>query len=110
MADALTGCFVACIVTTVTLDFHRSAGPPLVKPKYERESSGSWLVLAYRVPRGPTSARVYIWRKMKQLGAIAVQDAVWVLPSTPRTQDQFQWLPTAISDTVTQPTFLPPHP
>src|SRR5258708_37154391 len=92
MADALTGCFVACIVTTVTLDFHRSAGPPLVKPKYERESSGSWLVLAYKVPREPTSARVYVWRKMKQLGALALQDAVWVLPATERTREQFQWL------------------
>jgi hypothetical protein len=29
---------------------------------------------------------------MKQLGALALQDAVWVLPATPRTREQFQWL------------------
>jgi hypothetical protein len=33
---------------------------------------------------------------MKQLGAIALQDAVWVLPATTRTQEQFQWLESEI--------------
>ena len=48
-----------------------------------------WLLLVYRIPREPTSGRVYVWRKLKQLGAIAVQDAVWMLPATPRTREQF---------------------
>lgn len=52
----------------------------------------NWLLLIYRIPREPTASRVYVWRKLKQLGAIAVQDAVWMLPATPRTQEQFQWL------------------
>jgi hypothetical protein len=51
-----------------------------------------WLVLVYRVPREPTASRVYVWRKLKQLGAVALQDAAWVLPATSRTQEQFQWL------------------
>jgi len=51
-----------------------------------------WLLLVYRVPREPTASRVYVWRKLKQLGAAALQDAVWVLPATSRTQEQFQWL------------------
>lgn len=55
-----------------------------------------WLLLTYKIPREPTAGRVYVWRKMKQLGAIAVQDAVWVLPATPRTQEQFQWLASEI--------------
>lgn len=55
-----------------------------------------WLLLTYKIPREPTAGRVYVWRKMKQLGAVAVQDAVWVLPATPRTQEQFQWLATEI--------------
>ena len=33
-----------------------------------------WLLLAYKIPREPTAGRVYVWRKLKQLGAIAVQD------------------------------------
>jgi hypothetical protein len=52
----------------------------------------NWLLLVYRIPREPTSSRVYTWRKLKQLGAVSMQDAIWVLPATPRTQEQFQWL------------------
>src|SRR4051812_16040927 len=57
-----------------------------------------WIVLTFRVPRMPTSNRVYVWRKLKQLGAIALQDAAWVLPATPKTQEHFQWLATEISE------------
>lgn len=58
----------------------------------------SWLLLVYRIPREPTAGRVFVWRKLKQLGAIALQDAVWVLPQTPRTQEQFQWLAAEITE------------
>jgi hypothetical protein len=57
-----------------------------------------WLMLVYRIPREPTAARVYVWRKLRQLGAILLQDAVWVLPATPRTQEQFQWLTAEIKE------------
>lgn len=58
----------------------------------------SWLLLVYRIPREPTASRVFVWRKLKQLGAVALQDAAWVLPKTPRTQEQFQWLAAEITD------------
>lgn len=51
-----------------------------------------WLLMVYRIPREPSAARVYVWRKLKQLGAVSLQDAIWVLPARPRTQEQFQWL------------------
>jgi hypothetical protein len=35
---------------------------------------------------------VYIWRKLKRIGAILLHDAVWVLPDLPRTAEQVQWL------------------
>jgi hypothetical protein len=35
---------------------------------------------------------------VKHLGAIAVQDAVWVLPRTKRTEEQFQWLAAEITE------------
>ena len=57
-----------------------------------------WLLLAYRIPREPTAGRVYVWRKLKQLGAVSIQDAVWTLPRTPRTQEQFQWLAAEMSE------------
>jgi hypothetical protein len=56
----------------------------------------SWLLLVYKIPREPTASRVYVWRKLKQLGAISLQDATWALPATPRTQEQLQWLASEI--------------
>ena len=56
----------------------------------------NWLLLVYRIPREPTAGRVYVWRKLKQLGAISLQDAVWVLPATDRNREHFQWLASEI--------------
>ena len=52
----------------------------------------SWVLLHYKIPREPSAPRVYAWRKLKRLGALLLQDAVWVLPATPRTREDFQWL------------------
>lgn len=57
-----------------------------------------WLLLHYKIPREPTASRVYVWRKLKRLGAVLLHDAIWVLPDTPRTKEQFQWLAAEISD------------
>ncbi len=51
-----------------------------------------WLLLLYKVPPEPTANHVAVWRKLKRLGAILLHDAVWVLPPSPRTQEEFQWL------------------
>ncbi|TVY04012.1 Chromate resistance protein ChrB [Paenibacillus cremeus] len=51
-----------------------------------------WLLLSYKIPRQPTTPRVYVWRKLKKLAAILVFDAIWVLPYTSRSFEQFQWL------------------
>src|SRR5258706_11091920 len=58
----------------------------------------SWLLLHYKLPTQPSALRVYIWRKLKRLGAILLNDAVWVLPDTPRTAEHFQWLLTEIQE------------
>lgn len=55
-------------------------------------------MLHYRFPRGPTARRVYVWRKLKALGALLLQDAVWVLPGTPRTREQLLWLAAEITE------------
>ncbi len=58
----------------------------------------TWLLLAYKVPREPSATRVYVWRKLKKLGAVSVQDAVWVLPRTPQTLEHFRWLAAEIAE------------
>lgn len=57
-----------------------------------------WLLLVYKIPREPTAHRVSVWRKIKQLGALLLHDAIWVLPATPRTSEQFQWLASEITE------------
>jgi hypothetical protein len=57
-----------------------------------------WVVLVYKIPREPAASRVYVWRKLKRLGALLVHDAVWLLPDTPWTREQFQWLAVEIRE------------
>lgn len=57
-----------------------------------------WLLLAYKVRREPSATRVFVWRKLKKLGAVSVQDGVWVLPRTPQTLERFRWLATEIAE------------
>src|SRR5512133_1404707 len=52
----------------------------------------AWLLLVYKVSSEPTSRRVYVWRKLKRLGALLLHDSIWVLPPTPYTREQLQWL------------------
>jgi hypothetical protein len=58
----------------------------------------TWLLLIYKVPNEPSARRVYVWRKLKALGAILMHDAAWVLPATARTREKLQWLATEIND------------
>ena len=64
----------------------------------EQPQGTSWVLLVYRIPREPTSSRAMIWRKLKRLGALLLHDAVWVLPATPWTREQFQWLAVEIGE------------
>ena len=58
----------------------------------------SWVLLVYKIPREPTALRAYVWRKLKRLGALLLHDAVWVLPATSWTREQFQWLTVEIAE------------
>jgi len=58
----------------------------------------TWLLLHYKLPNKPSALRVYIWRKLKRLGAILLHEAIWVLPDLPRTAEQVQWLTAEIQE------------
>ena len=57
-----------------------------------------WLLFSYKVPTEPSARRVYVWRKLKGLGAILLHDTVWVLPHTPQSLENLQWLATDVCD------------
>ncbi|MDE1905516.1 MAG: chromate resistance protein ChrB [Rhodospirillales bacterium] len=42
----------------------------------------SWLLLTYKVPPEPPRRRVALWRKLKGLGAVYLQNGVCLLPRT----------------------------
>ena len=58
----------------------------------------TWMLLVYKIPNEPTSGRVFVWRKLRKLGAILLHDSVWVLPATPRTREQLRWLANEITE------------
>lgn len=39
-----------------------------------------WLALSYQVPISPSRARVYVWRKLRELGAVLLRQGVAILP------------------------------
>ncbi len=57
-----------------------------------------WLLLHYRLSTKRSAGRVYVWRKLRRLGAVLLQDAIWVLPDTPRAAEHFRWLATEIQE------------
>jgi len=52
----------------------------------------AWLVLVVRLPSQPSSLRVRAWRRLRTLGAVALKNSVWVLPCSPESYEQLQWL------------------
>ena len=58
----------------------------------------TWMLLVYNVPNKPTSSRLFVWRKLKKLGALLLHDAVWALPATPHTREQLRWLASEIAE------------
>lgn len=42
----------------------------------------TWLLLTYKVPAEPSARRIAIWRKLKGMGAVYLQNGVCVLPKT----------------------------
>ena len=51
-----------------------------------------WLLLVLQLPAQPSNARVKTWRRLQQLGAIAVKNSVYVLPNSAQAIEDFEWL------------------
>lgn len=51
-----------------------------------------WLILIYHLPREPSRHRVAVWRKLKTLGALYLQDGAATLPEDAFTREQLEWL------------------
>lgn len=47
-----------------------------------RMATETWLLLTYKVPTDPARRRVALWRKLKSMGAVYLQNGVCLLPKT----------------------------
>lgn len=56
------------------------------------DGAGTWVLLTYRIPREPSTARVAVWRKLKRLGVAQLADGVVALPADARTREHLEWL------------------
>ena len=51
-----------------------------------------WLQLTYKVPSEPSQKRVWVWRRLQNLGAFALQNSVYLLPFSEEVEKQFRQL------------------
>ena len=62
------------------------------------ETRLDWVLLAYRLPRDPSSPRIALWRKLKRLGAAQLLDGLVALPLDNRNREQLEWLADGVVD------------
>jgi len=58
---------------------------------HEREAI-RWLQITYKVPSEPSQKRVWVWRRLQNLGAFALQNSVYLLPYTEEVEKHFRQL------------------
>jgi hypothetical protein len=53
---------------------------------------GRWVLLAYRLPREPSTPRITVWRMLERLGVARLGDGLVGLPADARTREQVDWV------------------
>jgi hypothetical protein len=67
-------------------------------------SRAQWVLLAYRLPREPSTPRIAIWRKLKRLGAAQLLDGLVALPLDSRNRERLEWLAEEVTDAAGEAT------
>jgi hypothetical protein len=57
-----------------------------------------WVLLAYRLPREPSTPRIALWRSLRRLGASQILDGLAALPLDARNREQLEWLAEEITE------------
>jgi hypothetical protein len=61
-----------------------------------RTRSRRWLLFVHQLPSQPSNLRVRTWRRLQQLGALPIKQAVYLLPDTPASREDLEWLKTEV--------------
>jgi hypothetical protein len=67
-------------------------------PDGDSAPGGGWLLLVYRVPSEPSRLRSAVWRRLKSLGAIYLQNSAAALPAGPSAERALRKLRREILD------------
>jgi len=67
------------------MDASESESDRMIGPDHQR-----FVVLIYRMPARPTAGRVAVWRQLKKVGAIYLQQSVCVFPNIARVRREMQ--------------------
>ena len=60
--------------------------------------SMEWLLLAYRMPREPSTPRIAVWRKLARLGVAKLGDGLVALPADARSQERLEWIADEVAE------------
>jgi hypothetical protein len=66
----------------------------------------SWRVITYRLPADPSRHRVAIWRELRRLGAVPLQQGTWAVPAGEPFDAGFAKVTEAIATAGGQPVVL----
>src|SRR5204863_7692422 len=73
--------------TSSTIAVDRYDTQLLVSPGMPR-----WLILVHRIPPRPLYLRAKMRRRLADVGAVAVKNAVYLLPHGPEALEDLQWI------------------
>ena len=51
-----------------------------------------WLLFIMQLPTRPAAPRIKLWRRLQQIGSVALRGSVYVLPTTAQAREDFEWL------------------
>lgn len=54
------------------------------------DKDSSWIIFSYKVPNEPSTIRVRVWRTLKALGVVYIQQSVCVAPDTSEVKKKIQ--------------------
>src|SRR5258708_22357601 len=69
-----------------------------------------WLLLAYRMPREPSTPRIAVWRKLTSLGVAKLGDGLVGLPADARSQERLEWIADEVAEAGGEATLWPGPP
>src|SRR5262245_37942653 len=66
--------------------------PQPSKKRLVPASENQWLLLIHQIPPKPAYLRVKIWRRLQDLGAVAIKNSVYTLPLSDDAHEDFEWI------------------